>query len=299
MASSDAAESTTLLQNNSNGLGQTRPSDLDPVPQPGGLDKGQIALVTLASLGFVALIIFFLWKWRRHQKGANQEHVSRLYGSDTSSDRMSVAYANDNGRNSYQDRGPMNSNGYMDEKYAGFGDQQPILRPEPTANPKGTMDPTFDNSISDWMNYQTQQEMVNPMTARNSVASSAVWNNIPPFTPGLMGENGTSAVQSADMPPPLDPRFAAANIQAPQTSQFQNGGKPISIYAGQKVSYLERPPIPPEPHQPPAFRLPPPPGRMSVALTEVTNNTESTWNTWGVIQHKKQPKNSWKARFGA
>ncbi|KAI1869676.1 uncharacterized protein JN550_005657 [Neoarthrinium moseri] len=294
------------------GLGRAQTGDSEAAANRRGVSGTGIALGTIAGIAFVVTVLFFLWKWRKRRNASGSDsgssssfgtgqvtsgfNIARRF-THKSDDRimnelMVAAYSAENGQQGgYQNDMQPSGNQYLDEKRRG---------PENEAHP--ALQPEFrqDPSISKWLNRQSRQ-MLNPMSARASVVSSAA--GLRPLDLRSMsgwGDDDMSELGRNAVPPPLQPR----------NGPYQGNGAsmppmpPMPTYLPRQAeadipdSYLReqnaaRPPSPGE------LKLPPPPGRPSsmAAPTEITSRSSGTWNTWGVMQHRDKPK-GWKDKLG-
>lgn len=148
--------------------------------------------------------------------------------------------------------------------------QLPIQKSEPQPAHE---DSKLKSSISSWLSRH-HTHMLNPHTARASVASSAQDTHATEMR-NISGWRDEPAQNTApQMPlPPVPPQqqknpvFRGQGVDFPR-AQYPND--PAPAY---------------QPVNPENLRLPPPPG----VLVSATGTTEAsgTWNTWGVMQHPK------------
>lgn len=133
--------------------------------------------------------------------------------------------------------------------------------------------PPQDPRVAKWMDHHASR-MLDPMWARASIVSSTPTGLGPPpsvspasvivgHRESVLSEMGQ--IQRAAVPPPLD----VAMVDRVRRMQQSEG----SATTGSKESYL----VPPLP----TYNSGATGARHSVA------GTESTWNTWGVDQHKR------------
>lgn len=259
-----------------NNLAEARKSS---EPQP--MSKVGIGFGVVGAVGFLVGIGFLVWYFRKRFRRNKDRGQSRGFSSapppapasNRSDSRimdelMAASYqTGDKPTNSYEYVG-----GFMDEKrQAAYAENEmPIPeRPAPAAQ-HGQK-----HSVSSWLGNHTP-DMLNPLTARASMTSSAAGLK----TPGLPRET------EGTMPPvpQMDPRFQQEQPPPMNFAPVPRQPMPAEYYY----------PINPNPE-----RAPPPPARMSMARTETTTRTSGTWNTWGVEQHRPDPNgNGWKGRLG-
>lgn len=250
-------------------------------PQP--MSKVGIGFGVVGAIGFLVGIGFLAWYFRKRFRRAKDRGQSRDFASapppapasNRSDSRMineMIMASYQTGNQSVNSYDYVGGGGYMDEKRQAAYAENEMAVPQ---RPAPAVQHGQKHSVSSWLGNHTP-EMLNPLTARASMTSSAAGLK----TPGLPRENEDS------MPPmpQMDPRFQQE--QQPQT-----------------FVPVPRQPMPAEyyyPINPNPERAPPPPARMSMARTETTARTSGTWNTWGVEQHRPNANGSgnWKGRLG-
>lgn len=148
-----------------------------------------------------------------------------------------------------------------------------------------------DAAVSRWMDRHASR-MVDPMVARASVASSGAASlrglgPVPSVSPAsvvggqresILSEMGQ--IRRAAVPPPLDPKLVARVQQMREEDQMreQEQEQARGTAGGAVEEGLLRPP------PPIADRW----GNSASSPTAMSQaQTESTWNTWGVEQHRK------------
>ena len=260
-----------------NGLAEAQTSG---GPQP--MSKVGIGFGVVGAVGFLVGIGFLAWYFRKRFRRAKARGQSRDFASAPppapASNRSDSRIINEMMVTSYQAGDPsVNSydyvGGFLDEKrQAAYAENETAIPARPAAAAQHGQ----KHSVSSWLGNHTP-EMLNPLTARASMTSSAAGLK----TPGLPRENEDT------MPPmpQMDPRFQQGPPQPPSFVPASRQPMPAEYYY----------PINPNPD-----RAPPPPARMSMARTETTTRTSGTWNTWGVEQHRPNPNGSgnWKGRLG-
>lgn len=186
------------------------------------------------------------------------------------------------------DQMPINGNGYMEEKMQRYeeDDEIPIMLPEPEP-----VAPRFKRTkrISRWLGRHESQ-MLNPNLARASFVSNATGLQSLDLRSmsGWGSEDGYSEYSRYTEPPTTlqpAPRREDAERRQPQIQ-----GVDIRVRDSTPITQF------PSPEE---LKLPPPPVRPPsvAARTEVTGRSSGTWNTWGVMQHRDQPK-GWKDKLG-
>ncbi|TQN64750.1 hypothetical protein CSHISOI_10592 [Colletotrichum shisoi] len=161
------------------------------------------------------------------------------------------AYASDNDA----DRNSLAPQGYLDEKRHDPARQLPILEPAPVAQPN------VRNSFASWIRRHHPLKL-NPMPGRNSVYS----------TRSLAASS--RSVNNAPLPP----------VPALPDSTGYNTNSLLSLYHTQPQHPYQHP-YQQQLGQPPWLMDPPPvvfgERGVSMAPTEATARTESTWRSWG------------------
>lgn len=276
----------------------------------------------------MALLFLLYKKWNRRTDRDDSDNNSNAGSSvrqylprrftHKSDDRimnelMTAAYSAENGggRNSYQDKMPVNVNGYlMEEKQRSLeeggdddDDEMPVMVPEPEPVAR----PGFKRTkrISKWLGRQ-DREMLNPMSARASFVSNATGLrtlDLRSMSGWGGSDDGYSEYTRSTEPPS---RLRPPPRQKPQPEPAypeplrvaRDEPEDVPDVQGLGVQVRDSTPIEQFP-SPEALNLPPPPGRPpSVAApTEVTGRSSGTWNTWGVMQHREEPK-GWKSKLG-
>lgn len=244
---------------------------------------------------------------------------------------------NPGGRNSFAERQGLDvdggSNGYIREKLgAGIAeeDEHPILRQQQQEKQQQQAKPEFKRTkrISRWLGRQNQGggddgdggDMMNPYSARASLASNATGlRTIDLRSMSGWGGSEYGEYYSRDSVPPL-PRGAIPPREDPETERRAPlSGEELDreereaelarareqarfeeeMMQGQDVRVRDSTPVA-KFASPEQLKLPPPPvlrPTSVAARTEVTGRSSGTWNTWGVMQHREQPK-GWKAKLG-
>ncbi|KAK9772066.1 hypothetical protein AB5N19_11688 [Seiridium cardinale] len=287
------------------------------------LDAGTVAGIAIGSSAstilVVALLYFFWRRWKRRDgyvesrddsgsnSGSNtgmRQYLPRRF-THKSDDRimnelMAAAYSAENGgRNSYADQMPVNSKGYIREKNRSLEeDEIPIMPAEPEAVAK----PGFKRTkrISRWLGRQ-DSDMLNPMSARASFVSNATGLRTLDLRSmsGWGSDDGMSDYGRYTIPVPRrkpEPRQEEKQeVEMPEPLQVPRDEEPIVQALNVRVQ--DSTPVAEFP-SPEELNLPPPPGAPpSVAgRTENTGRSSGTWNTWGVMQHREQPK-GWKEKM--
>lgn len=183
-----------------------------------------------------------------------------------------------------EDGGSQVGGTYMDEKRrpGSRDDLDPILprEPEPVAQRN-------ESPVGSWLSRQSST-MLNPLTARASMTSSAAGE----FRRAQQGQqprpDDSVSQFGEESPPTLDPRFQPPVPSMPQQFQQQMPQQQLQQQAAGECYY----PIAIDPQ-----KVPPPPAPQRLSVAE-TNRTSGTWNTWGVQQHRgaEKPK-GWKAKL--
>ncbi|KAK1984483.1 hypothetical protein LZ30DRAFT_431085 [Colletotrichum cereale] len=217
--------------------------------------------------------------------------------SSVMAELMGHAYATENGGyygnpGGGPDRNSLTPQGYLDEKRFDPARQLPVLEPAPVAQPN------VRNSIASWIRRHHPLKL-NPMSGRTSVYSARSAG------PSSRSVNATAAPPVPAVPAvyrstdrvdspgpggdPNNPRYASSSrYDTDNQSARDDTNSILSLYenrppqdSGQPGPWLVEPPAP-------LFA-----GRgVSMAPTEVTDRTESTWRTWGAgvsqPQHQAQ-----------
>lgn len=254
-----------------------------------------------------------------------RRYLSRRYTHKSDdrimNDLMTAAYSAESGRrDSFQDQMPVNVNGYLTEKKRQMteDDEIPIMmmsEPEPVAQP------AFKRTkrISKWLRRHDSQ-MLNPDLARASLASNATGlRSLDLESMSGMGSDdgysdyGRSTEPLSNLRPPprqkkqeqptySEPLNTKGDVQEEQDEREeqdeQDEQEEIPNLQGLNVRIRDSTPVAQFP-TPEELNLPPPPGRPTsiAARTENTGRSSGTWNTWGVTQHREEPK-GWKAKLG-
>lgn len=249
---------------------------------------------------------------------------------------MTAAYSNENpgGRNSFAERQGLDvdggSNGYIREKLgAGIAeeDEHPILRQQQQEQQQQQQQakPQFKRTkrISRWLGRQNGEDddMMNPHSARASLASNATglrtidlrsmsgWggseygeyygrDSVPPLPRGAIPprEDPEAERRAPLSGEELDREEAEAARREREEARYE---EEMMMQQGQDVRVRDSTPVA-KFASPEQLKLPPPPvmrPTSAAARTEVTGRSSGTWNTWGVMQHREQPK-GWKAKLG-
>jgi hypothetical protein len=254
-------------------------------------------------VGFLVAILFLIWKFwwvRRKKADNNQAPRAELIANDNTrpgggaggglkrsnssalGSIMRKVYQAEDGDSTY---GPGHQVGgtYMDEKrQPGVqDDQQAILPREPDAVHPANGDRS-ESPVGSWLRRQSRN-MLNPMTARASMTSSAAggFKMAEPPRP----DDSASQFGGDAGPQTMDPRFQPPVPAMPP--QYQ------------PPQYQAQQPAPVEYYYPIAIdpqKVPPPPAPQRYSVAE-TNRTSGTWNTWGVQQHRPDQPKGWKAKL--
>lgn len=204
---------------------------------------------------------------------------ARRAPSSIMAELMGAAYEVENGNGGYgHDRDSFTPQGYLDEKRRDPSRQLPILEPAPVHQPH------VRNSIASWIRRH-HPLMLNPLSGRSSVYSSRT-----------MGASS----QSVDAPPvPIVPDAYRPSSQqsVPASSKTNNNWHTSSSRYGTESQpdlnsvlslYENQQPTQPGQGKPPRplwLETPTPSVHrdrgVSMAPTETTQRTESTWRSWG------------------
>ncbi|WQF83632.1 hypothetical protein CDEST_08646 [Colletotrichum destructivum] len=224
------------------------------------------------------------------------------------------AYASDNA-----DRNSLTPQGYLDEKRHDPARQLPILEPAPVAQPN------VRNSFASWIRRHHPLKL-NPMSGRNSVystrtlaASNRSVNNAPlPPVPAVPDVYRSS--DRLEVPPGLGIQHQQHNHQDNNNNNNNNNNNSSSrsnlryTTSSSRYDDMDESPStgyntnsllslyhtqPQHPHQQqpgqPPWLMDPPPvvfgeRGVSMAPTEATARTESTWRSWGGGVTQPQPQ---------
>ncbi|KAK2038778.1 hypothetical protein LZ31DRAFT_109624 [Colletotrichum somersetense] len=207
--------------------------------------------------------------------------------SSVMAELMGQAYAAENGGYyGNPDRNTLTPQGYLDEKRVDPSRQLPILEPAPVAQPN------VRNSIASWIRRHHPLKL-NPLAGRSSVYSTrsaspgsgsvhAAATPAPPVPAVPVAYLSTDRVDSPG------PGAGAGNPQYASSSRYDTDSQSNRDDTNSILSlYQNRAPPPQEPGGQPEQWLVEPPAPLfasrgvSMAPTEVTDRTESTWRTWG------------------
>ncbi|KAF3024896.1 hypothetical protein E8E14_012573 [Neopestalotiopsis sp. 37M] len=296
-----------------------------------------IAIGSSVATMLIAALVFFFWrKWNRQQRrdetgsesgastGSGVRRMLTRRFTHKSDDRimnelMAGVYSNESGggsdRNSFMDRQMQDGNGYIREKF-GNGSKPEVVEDElpVMANPPKTVaaKPQFKRTkrISRWLGRQDNddEEMMNPHSARASLASNATGlrtidlRSMSGWGGSEYGEyfsrDSMPPLPMAAIPPKEDPEVEKRKPLSSEVDMARREEEESQNVQGQDVRVRDSTPVT-KFASPEELKLPPPPGRPTsvAARTEVTGRSSGTWNTWGVMQHRDQPK-GWKERLG-
>ncbi|KAK8117745.1 uncharacterized protein PG998_006026 [Apiospora kogelbergensis] len=261
------------------------------------MSKAAIALGVIGGVGFLVAIGFVIWKLWSRKKRAKVDYSSpraELVGNGqprpgagpTGLNRSDSSVMGSLMGHVYraEDGGSQVGGTYMDEKRrpGSRDDLDPILprEPEPVAQRN-------ESPVGSWLSRQSST-MLNPLTARASMTSSAAGE----FRRAQQGQqprpDDSVSQFGEESPPTLDPRFQPPVPSMPQQFQQQMPQQQSQQQAAGEYYY----PIAIDPQ-----KVPPPPAPQRLSVAE-TNRTSGTWNTWGVQQHRgaEKPK-GWKAKL--
>ncbi|GKT51948.1 uncharacterized protein ColSpa_12129 [Colletotrichum spaethianum] len=219
--------------------------------------------------------------------------------SSVMAELMGHAYANENGNaGGYygNDRNSLTPEGYLDEKRYDPARQLPVLEPAPVAQPN------VRNSIASWIRRHHPLKL-NPLSGRSSVYSTRTIGastrtvNAPPVPAMPDVYRGTDHVDNSGLGVPQNnPRdIVSSRYDTSRHSTGSDNNSLLSLYQNQPQH---------EPGQAPWLMDPPPvvfgERGVSMAPTEATTRTESTWRTWGggIAQPQNQappetPRRGW------
>ncbi|KAK2016478.1 hypothetical protein LZ32DRAFT_615125 [Colletotrichum eremochloae] len=207
---------------------------------------------------------------------------TRRAPSSVMAELMGQAYAAENGGYyGNPDRNSLTPQGYLDEKRFDPARQLPILEPAPVAQPN------VRSSIASWIRRHHPLKL-NPMGGRSSVYSnrsagpSSHTVNAATAVPPVPAV--PAAYRSTDRVDSPGPGGNPNNPQYASSSRYDTDNQSARDDTNSILSlYQNRPPQ--EPNQPETWLAPPPPvfaqRGVSMAPTEATDRTESTWRTWG------------------
>ncbi|KAK1994407.1 hypothetical protein LX36DRAFT_208311 [Colletotrichum falcatum] len=200
---------------------------------------------------------------------------ARRAPSSVMAELMGQAYAAENGGYyGNPDRNSLTPQGYLDEKRFDPARQLPILEPAPVAQPN------VRSSIASWVRRHHPLKL-NPLSGRSSVYSTggaAVDAAAPAAAPPVPAVpavyRSTDRVNSPSPGPGGNPQYAASSRY---DTDRDDANSILSLYQNR---------LPQEPGQPEPWLVEPPKPLfaqrgISMAPTESTDRSESTWRTWG------------------
>ncbi|KAF9878447.1 hypothetical protein CkaCkLH20_03939 [Colletotrichum karsti] len=290
----------TTRGGNEAGLGNDRSDEVGWTPT--AIAFGTIAIAALFLVIGWGLWWFLKYRKRRQARKMYERSMSpdgnhwnptstfsaptqpaRRAPSSIMAELMGAAYAAENGNAGHPDRNSLTPQGYLDEKRHDPARQLPILEPAPVHQPN------VRNSIASWIRRHHPLKL-NPLSGRSSIYSnrtigaSAQSVNAPPV-PAVPDAYRPSSQQSGPAPPPQQPntnRYTASSRYGTESRADTNSI--LSFYENQQPPQQ---PAQGKPPQPLWLETPPPlmhgdRGRgVSMAPTEATTRTESTWRSWG------------------
>jgi len=296
---SSGAESTSGISRGGNeaGLGRDRSTEVGWTPT--AIAFGTIAIAALCLVIGVSIWWFLRFRKRRrarqmHERGMPPDGLywdpamnfspptapARRAPSSIMAELMDQAYAAENGGYyGNPDRNSLTPQGYLDEKRVDPTRQLPILEPAPVAQPN------VRNSIASWIRRHHPLKL-NPLAGRSSVYSTrsvspgsrSVDATAPPVPAVPFAYRSTDRVDSPGPGNSNNPQYASSSRYDTDSQSIRDDTNSIlSLYQnrppqvpGQPESWLVEPPAP-------LFAQ----RGVSMAPTEVTDRTESTWRTWG------------------
>lgn len=267
------------------------------------------------SLAGVGLLAFLFWKLCRGRRGRDEPDQSfgkEYYGSGPKSDirimdeAMAAAYKLEGGDSNMAPstrysgfippRDDLSRDGSAEQGMSRWSDSTPGWFRRQVQKVKSTTSPSAaaqdesspkDAAVSRWMDRHTSR-MLDPMAARASVASSGAASlrglgPVPSVSPAsVVGDQRESIlsemgqIRRAAVPPPLDPKLLQRAKQMQEEEQMRQQKQTRGPAGGGVEDGALRPP------PPIADRW----GESSpTAMSQA--RTETTWNTWGVEQHRK------------
>ncbi|KAL0940549.1 uncharacterized protein CTRU02_203312 [Colletotrichum truncatum] len=289
------------------GLGNDRSSDVGWTPTA-------IAFGTIAIAALFLCIGWGLWWFIRYRKRRQARQMydrsmspgsaiwnpastfspptmpSRRAPSSIMAELMGAAYAAENGNAGYgPDRNSLTPQGYLDEKTYDPSRQLPILEPAPVHQPN------VRNSIASWIRRHHPLKL-NPLSGRSSVYStrtigaSAQDVNAPPV-PAVPDTYRSPSQQAGDAAPQTTNRQAVSSRYGTENQSEYGTNSILSLYESaqreqqqQQQQQQQKQPgqQPPEPLwlQTPSPLMHGDRG-VSMAPTEASARTESTWRSWG------------------
>ncbi|KZL75641.1 hypothetical protein CI238_04867 [Colletotrichum incanum] len=305
----------TTRGGNDAGLGNDRSTEVGWTPT--AMAFGTIAIAALFLVIGVGIWWCLRYQKRRKARQMYERNISpdgsfwdpsatfsaptatvRRSPSSVMAELMGHAYVTENGNaGGYygNDRNSLTPEGYLDEKRYDPSRQLPILEPAPVAQPN------VRNSIASWIRRHHPLKL-NPMSGRSSVYSTRTIGasthtvNAPPVPAVPDVYRSTDRVDSGLGSHQNNSRDnASSRYDTDSQSGGYNTNSLLSLYQSQPQQ---------EPGQAPWLMDPPPvvfgERGVSIAPTEATTRTESTWRSWGggVTQPQNQappetPRRGW------
>ncbi|EFQ33022.1 hypothetical protein CGRA01v4_00495 [Colletotrichum graminicola] len=282
---------------NESGLGRDRSNEVGWTPT--AIAFGTIAIAALCLVIGVGIWWFLRFRKRRRARQMQERGMppdglywdpamtfsppsapSRRAPSSVMAELMGQAYAAENGGYyGNPDRNSLTPQGYLDEKRVDPTRQLPILEPAPVAQPN------VRNSIASWIRRHHPLKL-NPMGGRSSVystrsvspGSGPVNATAPPVPAVPAAYRSTDRVGSPGPGNPNNPQYASSSRYDTDSQSTRDDTNSILSL------YQNRPPHEPDQREPWLMEPPAPlfaQRGVSMAPTEVTDRTDSTWRTWG------------------
>ncbi|KAJ0120021.1 hypothetical protein J7T55_000874 [Diaporthe amygdali] len=306
-----AAGETTDPPRAQNGAGLSRQSTGVP-------PAATAAIAVFGSLAGVGLLAFLFWKLYRRRRGRDEPDQSfgqESFGSGPKSDirimdeAIAAAYKAEGGNSTMAPstrysgfippRDDPSRYGTADQGVSRWSDSTPgwfrrqVQKVKSTTSPgaagaaAGDDSSPKDAAVSRWMDRHASR-MLDPMAARASVASSGAASlrglgPVPSVSPAsVVGDQRESIlsemgqIRRAAVPPPLDPKLVQRVKQMQEEKRMREQEQTRGPTGGGVEEGALRPPPPIADRRGDSS-----PTAMSQA------QTETTWNTWGVEQHRK------------
>ncbi|KAF6800916.1 hypothetical protein CMUS01_15539 [Colletotrichum musicola] len=291
---SNGARPTGSADGSDIGLGSARSSEVGWTPTA-------IAFGTIAIAALFLCIGWGLWWFLRYRKRRKARDMydrsmspeSQLWNpassfsaptapvrrspSSVMAELMGAAFAAQGG-NSGRDRNSLTPQGYLDEKTYDPARQLPILEPAPVHQPN------VRNSVASWIRRHHPLKL-NPLSGRSSVYSTRTLGASAP---------DVNAPPVPAVPDAYRPGSQQSSLQVPQATGNQNrytssshyGTENPPDYSASSILSLYQTEQPSGQHPQAPWLQEPPPLRhsergVSMAPTEATARTESTWRSWG------------------